>query len=980
MDVEQWRARIGSYTHKRGSSLPRFIRVDSVLQSAVAVAMSLLLINALLIIGCVEQHPGPQPFQCSFCPMSFKTPSSYAQHQNVHSTQKNFSFPCCVCDESMTSGKGFQVHFSRFHTNAQTAHPAPGRDHLFADVLHDETFKCTLPTCQESCRTTRLLRKHMAKHLENGHVVLCPFQPCQNRFSKLSTFRTHTSQYHKAEQDGDSSVGEIDGRIYFGSDFEDSDPDDDFGDPLDAPVGEDEGRDENEGQDEDEQENLIINAFGDDESEENIYPPNLVRDHLVKFYLLLEGEMLLPSTKVQRISTEIAILSRISHHQIKAALKAEMEKAGIDKETAEAIINAGLKSDIIYAAHHKNMDVLDMTTTFLRYKAFKQRCAYIPFDSIFLGRNDSGKKSHASFIKIKDTLLYMFNDLSVQKQIDASFSKASDKSTYTDFIDGSTFTQHPICQHMDSIQLILFQDAFEFFPLSVASSLYKCVGFYFVLGNMNPESRSKVDAIQLTYLVKEADLKFFSPEVCLQSLVNELQELAQNGIEYKGRTLPVVLMHMCGDNLGQHYIGKFAENFSSGEFFCRFCEISRSTIKKTPHATMPIRTPEDYDSSAAQVDPQDPESHVKGIKGQSFFNSIPAFHVSNPGQPPCIGHDILEGIAKKDYALFLKYFIDIKKWFTIEDVNRRIANFHPSGRDAADGMAKLDPKLEKIRGHASEVWLFIRMLPFLISDKIPDKEDKVWKLCLELKVICEYVFAPMISKIQVAKLKELINLYVAKRAQIFNKPLLPKHHYVCHYAVLIAFFGPLIRLWTLRFESRHVFFKKAAKAANNFVNITTTLANKYVLNFAYKMTQNLIMSEIIYNAKDVTVVNLEELVPPVRNLVRIDPTFDKVLKSVTVHGIEYKPGLWVLIGCTGKNLVVGEINLIVYNKHDVKFILKVHEATNTFQGYYEINSGDFHYSAKKVQDLADYYPLSSYNFKGKCCLSLKHSNPSMDSV
>lgn len=971
--MEVWRARIGSFNKGSHVFLRSFFKHGSSLRSAVAFAMPLLLLTSLLLIGCVETNPGPVQYQCTVCPSSFNSVAGYAKHQELHAIKKNFMFPCFECGMDMVSVNAFKVHFSRFHSNVPADNPAPGRDDIFADVLHDATFKCTLITCQETCRTSRLLKGHMVKHLQNGHVISCPFQPCQNKFSKVSTFRTHMSQYHRAIDVGnpDEFVGERDGRIYFNSDYEESDNGDsdieDFGHEIDA-------SDDNE----EEPQQIPFDPFQENGEEENIYPDYLVRDHLVKFYLLLEGELVLPSKKVQRISEELAIMSRISHHQIKAALKTEMAKAGIEKRSAETIINASLKKDIIYAVHHKNMDVLDLTTNYLRLKAFKQRCSFLEYESIPLGRNDAGKKKFASFIKIKDSLLHMFNDISIQKEIEASFSREPGTDIFSDFTDGSTFTQHPICSNMESIQIILFQDAFEFFPLSCASGLYKCVGFYFTLGNMSPETRSKVDSIQLTFLVTETDLKYFTPEACLEKLIDELKDLVENGIQFKDKTLPVVLMHVCGDNLGQNFIGRYTECFTT-DSACRFCGITNAAIRKKPYDTLPLRTPEDYDTDASQVDPENPESCIRGIKGRSPFNEVPTFHVANPGQPPCIGHDILEGIAKKDYALFLKYFIEIKKWFSVEDVNRRIFQFRPKGRDAADGFMKLDPKLEKIRGHASEVWLFIRMLPFLISDKIQDLEDPVWKLCLELKSICEYVFAPRITSIQLAKLKELVNLYVEKRATIFNKNLQHKHHLVCHYSDLVTFFGVLIRLWTLRFESRHVFFKKAAKAANNFINITTTLANKYVLNFAYKMSNNLVSSNVIFNSKDVSTLNLDELVPPVRNLVRNEPTYDKILKTVTLHNIEYTPGQWVILGSNGKNLIVGELTLILSKMQDIKFILKVHEAENTFQGYYNINLMDYHFSSKKLKDFADYYPLSSYKFQGKCCLVLKHSNPSMDS-
>lgn len=75
---------------------------------------------------------------------------------------------------------------------------------------------------------------------------------------------------------------------------------------------------------------------------------------------------------------------------------------------------------------------------------------------------------------------------------------------------------------------------------------------------------------------------------------------------------------------------------------------------------------------------------------------------------------------------------------------------------------------------------------------------------LQLRQKVEFVCAPAIATSQVAYLRVLIEEYLPSRQDCFpNHPLKPKHHYICHYPELILCFGPLIRLWTLRFESKH---------------------------------------------------------------------------------------------------------------------------------------------------------------------------------
>uniref|UniRef100_A0A8C6LRA2 Uncharacterized protein n=1 Tax=Nothobranchius furzeri TaxID=105023 RepID=A0A8C6LRA2_NOTFU len=66
-----------------------------------------------------------------------------------------------------------------------------------------------------------------------------------------------------------------------------------------------------------------------------------------------------------------------------------------------------------------------------------------------------------------------------------------------------------------------------------------------------------------------------------------------------------------------------------------------------------------------------------------------------------------------------------------------------------------------------------------------------------------------------------------------DQSLKPKHHYVLHYPSLILKFGPLIRLWTLRFESKHSYFKECARKMHNFLHLSKTLAERHQLLQSY---------------------------------------------------------------------------------------------------------------------------------------------------
>lgn len=71
---------------------------------------------------------------------------------------------------------------------------------------------------------------------------------------------------------------------------------------------------------------------------------------------------------------------------------------------------------------------------------------------------------------------------------------------------------------------------------------------------------------------------------------------------------------IAGDNLGSHTTGGFTENFSSSEYFCRYCLISRTEFQGAdPNICGLERTPEIYRSAIEQLETED-LPQVKGIK------------------------------------------------------------------------------------------------------------------------------------------------------------------------------------------------------------------------------------------------------------------------------------------------------------------------------------------------------------------------------
>ncbi|XP_034255349.1 uncharacterized protein LOC117653653 [Thrips palmi] len=375
--------------------------------------------------------------------------------------------------------------------------------------------------------------------------------------------------------------------------------------------------------------------------------------------------------------------------------------------------------------------------------------------------------------------------------------------------------------------------------------------------------------------------------------------------------------------------------------------------------------------------------HFKGVKYRpSPFNSEKLkFHVCDPAMPFCLAHDFFEGIVKLVLAKILAYFIDKKKWFSLKTLNRRIISFKCKGSDAKDAPTRLK-STKKLSGNACENWNFLRLLPLIIGDLIQDTEDPMWQLFLSLKEVCEYVCAPSIAVEQTAYLKVLYQAFLVQLQKLLPECLIPKAHFGAHYADLILRFGPLIRLFTLRFESKHVFFKRVADACNNFINITKTLAHKYMYRFAYDNTSEILPDDLEYDTSKSLNLNLETLPEEMIASLPEDLNYEdfETIPKVIFHSVAYQIGDIMILDKADNalDLKIGKIAVICVDQSRVHFILQEIIAVNSLNGFYTLDQKVSGYSIKELEMLPDYYPLPVYIHENRECIVLKHSNPTMN--
>lgn len=517
---------------------------------------------------------------------------------------------------------------------------------------------------------------------------------------------------------------------------------------------------------------------------------------------------------------------------------------------------------------------------------------------------------------------------------------------------------------------MLYQDCFEVCnPLGSAKTKHKIFALYFIIGNLLEHNKSKINNIQVSILCKEKYIKQFGRGKIFSLLIADLKKIETDGItivhqNHKKQIFGTVI-GISGDNLGSHFIGGFVENFSRVEYICRYCYLKKSDLQN-PDCCNEMRTKSSYNEDLLDITDDNPT--VRGLKLNSEFNTLKYFHVCNPGLPPCAAHDLFEGVVQYDLLLIIKHFVQ-ENYISYKILNNKLQNVNFDTVNCHTIMPYIKKSDNKINGQALQILRLLQVLSLLMINLV-NTDDLVWNMFLILKQFCDLLIAPKLSQKQTFLIDILWMKYLRYRQQLFSDiPLRPKHHYVTHYGYLTRNFGPLIRFWTMRFESKHQYFKKMVKHIPNFKNVTQSMAERHQLLQSY-LFANSIYADIVI-AKGIT--------PVVENLV--NHTIIKCLNSIPFHlknnlllcnSVQYRGKIY------GKDMILAlkicdngyvEVLKILYilttktKKHLFFIGEQMHMIYIDFLGLYQLKKESILiHKCVSYEYLLDYDPLTIHKF------------------
>ena len=150
------------------------------------------------------------------------------------------------------------------------------------------------------------------------------------------------------------------------------------------------------------------------------------------------------------------------------------------------------------------------------------------------------------------------------------------------------------------------------------------------------------------------------------------------------------------------------------------------------------------------------------------------------------------------------------------------------------------------------MWNLIRLAPL---GEYVEIDNEFWNLLVLFCQLTDRLYALKFSNSNLIYLDESLHSFFSKYMSKFPDVIIkPKAHFIQHYPQLISRFGPHVK--TLRFESKHSFFKSALASNKNRKNIFQSMVKKHQF-WMYLHYSTMLENEIISQGIGITEVPIQ---------------------------------------------------------------------------------------------------------------------------
>lgn len=260
---------------------------------------------------------------------------------------------------------------------------------------------------------------------------------------------------------------------------------------------------------------------------------------------------------------------------------------------------------------------------------------------------------------------------------------------------------------------------------------------------------------------------------------------------------------------------------------------------------------------------------------------------------------------------------------------------------------------------SSETLFLVRHFGILVGDQLiaEHKQNEnimdCWELYILLREIVHIINADLITERDLIKLEKLITRHHKLYIKLFGA-LKPKFHLMLHYVRLMRQNGPLNKMTSMRFESKHRELKRIAQGSSSNINMLVTIATRYLLSFMHCTFDEYKDLNITYGKKQKNMAEYEmkNNFPEIKDAKKF-----QCFESVTVNNFTYSKSSIVVVYLGDESVEFGKIMNIFVVDDEISF-----EYTPLYSEYFDMfyfgypisNVGE----ANKIVDLRSLHQLT----------------------
>ena len=190
-------------------------------------------------------------------------------------------------------------------------------------------------------------------------------------------------------------------------------------------------------------------------------------------------------------------------------------------------------------------------------------------------------------------------------------------------------------------------------------------------------------------------------------------------------------------------------------------------------------------------------------------------------------HDLLEGSLMKNFTLLILKLEELGLYSVVE-LNENLNRFKYSKHDAMNKIP-FNIKLAKdtqLKLSATHAWLLILIFPLICGCRF--QNNVYYMHFVQLIEIHRKIIDDSFTESKLLILEDDIEKYLNEFKFLYSDvKISAKMHFLIHYPRSIRIFGTAILASTMRFDSKHSFFKRVHHQTHNHVNLLYSLADRH---------------------------------------------------------------------------------------------------------------------------------------------------------